>query len=92
MLAVSRELQGKGWGIALMEKAEADARAKGCSISNLFVDAVNPKARMFYARRGYVPVRYAEEVGCFHLSKYLSKPGERLLGQSYNPFHHFAIG
>ncbi|MCL6458129.1 MAG: GNAT family N-acetyltransferase [Gorillibacterium sp.] len=91
MLAVSKELQGKGWGSALMEKAEADARASGCSIANLFVDAVNPKARTFYAKRGYVPVRYVEEVGCFHLSKYLSKSGDRLLGQSYNPFQKSTI-
>ncbi|MBC8079952.1 MAG: GNAT family N-acetyltransferase [Gorillibacterium sp.] len=91
MLAVSKELQGKGWGSALMEKAEADARAGGCVISNLFVDAVNPKAQLFYAKRGYVPIRYAEEVGCYHLNKVLRKPGDQYPGQPYNPFQHSAI-
>jgi len=91
MLAVAKEFQGKGFGSALMQKAETEARALGCREANLFVDAVNPKARTFYAKRGYVPVRYMAEIGCYHLRKKLKQSGIRHQGHSYNPFPRRAI-
>jgi GNAT superfamily N-acetyltransferase len=91
MLAVGKEFQGKGLGSALMQRAESEARSSGCQEANVFVDAVNPKARTFYAKRGYVPVRYVAEVGCYHLRKKLKQSGNRPPGHSYNPFPRKAI-
>jgi ribosomal protein S18 acetylase RimI-like enzyme len=65
MIAVSRRNQGKGWGKALIEKAESYGKRKGCSRASLFVDATNVTAQQFYARRGYRFNRYVPEIKCY---------------------------
>jgi len=72
MLAVGREHQGKGLGSALLDKAEEEGRRKGCVNAQLFVDGVNSKAQMFYARKGYMITGYVQEVKCYQMTKALT--------------------
>ncbi len=53
-LAVSDNVEGKGIGRILMERAEAWARAQGYRILALDVFAMNTHARSFYQRLSYV--------------------------------------
>jgi GNAT superfamily N-acetyltransferase len=50
-LWVADELRGRGHGAALMNAAEADARAKGCL--GIYLDTFEYQARPFYEKLGY---------------------------------------
>jgi ribosomal protein S18 acetylase RimI-like enzyme len=52
-LAVGAHARGTGLGGALLARAEADARARGCTSMRLEVRADNPSAIALYERRGY---------------------------------------
>jgi ribosomal protein S18 acetylase RimI-like enzyme len=52
-IAVGEDAEGTGVGQALMEAAEAEARAKGAKTISLHVFAVNSRAREFYEKSGY---------------------------------------
>ena len=53
-LRVAQELRGRGIGSLLMDRAEAIARAKGCTLMELFAHNDRDGAHRFYQRRGYV--------------------------------------
>jgi GNAT superfamily N-acetyltransferase len=48
---ISEEHRGKGWGRALMRKAEAEARKRG--VRNSFLESFSFQAPRFYAKLGY---------------------------------------
>lgn len=50
-LWVAESARGMGWGTRLMEAAEAEARARGCTDASL--DTFEYQARPFYERLGY---------------------------------------
>lgn len=50
-LWVDEARRGAGLAGALLERAEAEARARGCKGAN--IDCFNPVARRAYARQGY---------------------------------------
>lgn len=52
-LAVDRKFQGMGLGTALMRKAEAQARARGCGTLSLDVIGTNDGAIRLYEKLGY---------------------------------------
>lgn len=54
MLTVRPHLQGKGIGKVLLERAEAEGRAKGCS--SIFMTVISARAELieWYVRHGYV--------------------------------------
>ncbi len=52
-LAVAPELRGRGFGSALMDRAEAMLLARGCPKINLSVRADNAEVGRFYVDRGY---------------------------------------
>jgi GNAT superfamily N-acetyltransferase len=52
---VEAEHWGGGVGPALLDRAEAELRARGFDRAVLLVLADNPRARRFYARHGWVP-------------------------------------
>lgn len=52
LLFVPASLRGTGIGSRILEMAEAEARARGCS--GVWLDTLNPDARLFYQKRGYV--------------------------------------
>ncbi len=54
-LVVAAEAEGRGVGAALMDHAEAWARARGFAEVSLDVFAGNTRARAFYERLGYRP-------------------------------------
>jgi GNAT superfamily N-acetyltransferase len=64
ILVVAPEVEGRGVGRALMEHAEAWARAHRCREVVLDVFAGNEAARAFYERCGYRPdhIRMAKQV------------------------------
>ena len=51
LLFVPETLRGQGFGEALLERAEAEAKTRGCR--GAWLDTFNPEARAFYERRGY---------------------------------------
>lgn len=53
-LAVAPEAAGRGIGRALLQAVEARARASGCAVMRLEVDAGNHRAADLYRRNGYV--------------------------------------
>jgi ribosomal protein S18 acetylase RimI-like enzyme len=55
-ICVDREQRGSGIGTALLDAAEAYARARGLASVCLSVVDGNPRARALYTRRGFVPV------------------------------------
>jgi ribosomal protein S18 acetylase RimI-like enzyme len=55
-LAVGAHARGTGLGGALLTRAEADARARGCTLMRLEVRADNPPAVALYERRGYARI------------------------------------
>jgi ribosomal protein S18 acetylase RimI-like enzyme len=55
-LAVGAHARGTGLGGALLARAEADARARGCTSMRLEVRTDNPSAIALYERRGYTPI------------------------------------
>lgn len=57
LLAVDPAERSRGWGGALMRRAEAYGLEKGCRDIRLFVDVRNASALRFYHRLGYWPVR-----------------------------------
>lgn len=71
MLAVDPHSQGRGWGSALLRESERYARSRGCSSIRLFVDEMNGKARIFYARNGYSEHRYIPNLRCIAMGKSL---------------------
>lgn len=50
---VDESLRGQGVGRALVERAETEARARGCT--NAWLDTYNPQAHELYRRLGYEP-------------------------------------
>ena len=64
-IAVDKTAEGHGVGRALLETAEAAARAKGAQTITLHVFARNTRAREFYERRGYDGelLRYIKPLG-----------------------------
>jgi len=51
LLWVSEEFRGRGWGKALMESAETEARQRG--VSHSYLDTFSFQAPDFYAKLGY---------------------------------------
>ncbi|WP_058303367.1 GNAT family N-acetyltransferase [Gorillibacterium timonense] len=72
MLAVGKDHQGKGLGAELLKKAEDVGRRKGCDHAQLFVDRVNRRAQLFYAKKGYMMTRYIQEVNCYQMTRELT--------------------
>lgn len=62
ILTVSAQAEGQGAGRALLEAAEAWARAQGLEMITLHVFAENHRARAVYERLGYAPetLRYVK--------------------------------
>lgn len=52
---VATDRRSEGIGHALMEEAEARARAAGCSLMQLTTNATRDRARAFYDALGYTP-------------------------------------
>lgn len=53
LLAVDPRHQNKKLGTALMARAEAYGRSRGCTAAYVFVDELNYRALRFYRRLGY---------------------------------------
>ncbi|MFA7416006.1 MAG: GNAT family N-acetyltransferase [Rhizobium sp.] len=51
MLFVPEHLRGRGLAGALLQRAEDEARARGCT--GAYIDTINPQARRAYERQGY---------------------------------------
>jgi ribosomal protein S18 acetylase RimI-like enzyme len=51
LLWVSEQYRGRGWGRALMQKAETEARKRG--VRHVFLDSFSFQAPQFYAKLGY---------------------------------------
>lgn len=62
VIATTSEAEGSGVGRALLDHAEAWARARGHELLTLNVFAANGRARRFYERAGWSPemLRYAK--------------------------------
>lgn len=52
---VSAALRGQGIGALMMQDAERRARAAGCSLVQLTMNAERTEAHRFYTREGFVP-------------------------------------
>ena len=61
-LYVRPELRGKGIGTRIMDRAEAEARARHVGEVQINVDAVDAGARQFYERRGYTNIEPGQDV------------------------------
>ncbi|MDP4021885.1 GNAT family N-acetyltransferase [Methylobacterium sp. NEAU 140] len=70
---VGETLRGRGVGRALVDRAETEARARGCT--DAWLDTFNPQAHDLYRRLGYEPFgqieRYVGERTRFFLRKVL---------------------
>lgn len=53
LLFVPESFRGTGIGSRILEMAEKEALARGCS--GVWLDTLNPAARDFYQKRGYLP-------------------------------------
>lgn len=64
-IAVDRRAEGRGIARALLDAAEASAKAHGALTITLHVFACNERARKFYARSGYDGelLRYIKHIG-----------------------------
>jgi len=51
MLFVPEHLRGQGLAGALLQRAEDEAKARGCK--GAYIDTINPDARRAYERQGY---------------------------------------
>ncbi len=69
LLAVDSRHQNKKLGTALMRRAEDYGRSRGCTVSHVFVDALNYRALRFYNRLGYEPVHAIPSLEIVELSK-----------------------
>ncbi|MNI06998.1 putative acetyltransferase [compost metagenome] len=77
MLAVSPEVQSRGYGKLLMQTAESYGRSKGCTSVHLYVDDSNPRAIQFYAARGYTTLQYVTHLSCYLMGKPLYRQAHR---------------
>lgn len=71
-LWVDEARRGEGLGAALLERAEAEARRRGCTGAH--IDTFNPAARRLYQRQGYQV--FGEIAGFFagRTRSFLQKP------------------
>jgi ribosomal protein S18 acetylase RimI-like enzyme len=51
LLWIAEQHRGRGWGRALMQKAETEARKRG--VRHVFLDSFSFQAPQFYAKLGY---------------------------------------
>ncbi|MDE2018522.1 MAG: GNAT family N-acetyltransferase [Hyphomicrobiales bacterium] len=70
-LWVAPEARGTGVGRALMERAEAIARARGCA--GAYLDTFSPDAARFYAAMGYAEAGRIEGFPPGHARRYFAK-------------------
>ncbi len=70
-LAVAPAMRGQGWGLRLMEAAEATARAHGCLGARL--DTYSFQARGFYEKQGYRVVGTIEDCPPGHVRYTMAK-------------------
>ncbi|MEO3470344.1 GNAT family N-acetyltransferase [Roseomonas sp. CAU 1739] len=70
-LAVAPALRGQGWGLRLMEAAEATARERGCIGARL--DTYSFQARGFYEKQGYAVTGTLEDCPPGHARYSLAK-------------------
>ena len=68
---VEESLRGQGWGSRLLEMAEREAIARGCTRSHL--DTATFQAPGFYRRHGHEEVGRIEDIGNGHDVIYLVK-------------------
>ncbi|QJC51302.1 GNAT family N-acetyltransferase [Paenibacillus albicereus] len=76
MLVVDPLSRGTGIGLELMRRAEREGTLHGSLMAVLFVDDVNEKARRFYAREGYEPVRHFPDLKVTQWTKSLQPSGQ----------------
>ncbi|OXM17238.1 GNAT family N-acetyltransferase [Paenibacillus herberti] len=62
MLVVNPQHRRSGIGLKLLKQAEQNGKYARNLMSVLYVDDVNEKARRFYTREGYEPVRHHPEL------------------------------
>lgn len=63
--------RGRGVGVSLLQRAEADARAQNCV--GLYLDTFDPAAGQFYARRGFAPFGRLDDFPPGHARTFLYK-------------------
>jgi len=71
LLAVDARHQNRQWGTALMKRAEAYGRKRGCTTAYLFVDEGNSRGVRFYRRNGYEVLAHVEALKAYHMHKSL---------------------
>lgn len=71
LLAVETAERGKGWGRALVARAEAYGVRNGCREAGLYVDETNTAARRFYQRLGYAVAEYVRDFHVYRMEKTL---------------------
>lgn len=71
LLAVAPADRNRGWGSALMRRAEQYGLERECREVRLFVDERNAPAQRFYGRLGYWPVRRVKPLHCIEMYKRL---------------------
>ncbi|MGN7456450.1 GNAT family N-acetyltransferase [Paenibacillus pasadenensis] len=76
MLVVDPASRKHGIGLELMRRAEREGTLGGSLMAVLFVDDVNEKARRFYAREGYEPVRHFPDLKVTQWTKPLRSEGQ----------------
>lgn len=69
LLAVDPKLRGRGIGSLLMDEAERNSRASGCSRLQLFVNDSNVKGIHFYVKKGFTIVHYDRIMRSYMLDK-----------------------
>jgi GNAT superfamily N-acetyltransferase len=71
LLWVSERHRGKGWGAALIQTAEAEARDRG--IRNVYLDSFSFQAPAFYAKLGYREFGRLKEFPAGHDRVFMTK-------------------
>lgn len=71
LLAVDKQLQGKGVGTLLLKEAERFGWANGMSRLQLFVNDTNAKGIRFYYRHGLTMVRYEPKIRSYLMDKWI---------------------
>jgi N-acetylglutamate synthase-like GNAT family acetyltransferase len=71
-VAVSPQMQGRGYGMKLIAFAEQSARAAGCSAIRLFTHELMTENQARYAYLGFVETHRGEEKGLKRV--YMAKP------------------